>query len=146
MKDGKYVVVNVEADGGQYNTLPKCSDDTVGGKSIGGFLRDKLKQKQYQLQFKEDFVIVKDIEENEDTILALTNDADGDYYSTQLSKGEDKEKINIQLRPSRSKSGLVLIVDLNVPWNIRYRPAQVGGKFVGGIPCGRAICYLSKLD
>ncbi|MCX2472792.1 hypothetical protein OQZ33_00470 [Pedobacter sp. MC2016-05] len=143
-KDGKYIVLNIKSHDDQFNTLPKCSDDTINGKSIGGFLSEKFKQKRYDLKFKEDLVIIKDVQEEEDTILALTSDAQGDYYSTDLSKGE--EKLHIELRPNPSKSGLVLIVDLNVPWDMRYRPVQLGGKFVGGGPCGRAISYLSKLD
>lgn len=145
-KDGKYIVVDIKSHDKQFNNLPKCSDDTINGKTITGFLLKKFKQKQYQLQFKEDFVIIKDIEEGEDTILASASDSDGKYYYTELSKGEGKETLHIQLRSSNSKSALALIVDLNVPWEMRYRPVQVGGKFVGGSPCGRAICYLGKLD
>jgi len=145
-KDGKYIVVNIKSHDESYTTLPTCSDDTLNGKSIGGFLKEKFTKRPYLLKFKEDFVVLRDLEEGEDTILALGSDSLGDYYSTDVSKGEEKEQFHIQLRPSKSSNRLVLIVDLNVPWGIRYRPVQLGGKYTSGGACGRVICYLSKLD
>ena len=145
-KDGKYIVLNTKAKDDQFKTLPSCYDDTIGGKSIGGFLKQKFNKHSYALKFKKDFAVLTDLRSGKETILAAASDAIGDYYSTEESRGEGQERFNVQLRPNGTTDGLVLIVDLTVPWGMKYKPVQLGGKFLGGSPCGRAICYLSKLD
>jgi hypothetical protein len=143
-KDGKYIIVNIASEDKNLPNLNTCYGDTVNGRSIASYLKDKMQGRKYQIKIKEDFAIIKDLEENEDTVLAFKTDADGDYYSTEVSKGNGKETFNIQLRPDVGGK-IALIVDLKAERTVSYIPVQLGGR-LNWDQCGRAICYLSKLD
>lgn len=144
-KSGNYITVSIKSHDDNLSTLSRCNGDTLDGKSINSFLKEKLSSRKYQIKVKKDFTVLKDFQENEEHILALESDESGDYYATDISKGVGKEQFHLELRPN-GREKLILVVDLYIPNAMSYRPVQLGGKLASGSSCGRAICYLSNLD
>lgn len=144
-KDGRYIIIKTSRHDASLTTLPWCSENSDSGQPIYGFLKQKFLQRKFNVSVKDDYVVLRDLDEGEDIILAFDRDSIGTYYQTEISKGDRGEQFKLQLRANSKTKGLILVIDLLTPQTLNRYPAQFGGT-TKLQQCGRAICYMSKLD
>ena len=134
--DGVYVTYNIKSDDSRFGDRNLTPDD-----EISSFLKSKLQEKKYEIKFNEKFVTMKDLSENDETILTKEESSNREvFYSTTVNKG--RQKLNLKLY--QDSKDLILVVDLEVPREVSFIPTQVGGSLEPIPHYGRAICYLSK--
>jgi hypothetical protein len=137
--NGTYLTFDIKPNETRFYGVDATENDT-----ISTFLKGKLTGRKYQITFKKDYTILKDLEEKEETVLAKNySHVNGTYYSTSIPKG--KETFKLQLFPDTvSLSSAILVFDLYTPKKQFIIPAQVGVH--SNLQYGRAVCYLSKLE
>ncbi|WP_162796199.1 hypothetical protein [Pedobacter namyangjuensis] len=147
-KDGEYIAIRIAYSDNELLPPDECRSQRVDGQTISEILKQSYQGKRFQLKFKKDFIIVRDIKQGKDVVLALDANTNAKSYSTDLIRGNAGEKLLIQLR-SNSNGKMALIITLKYPKGVRYVPTQMSGYTINptnGIDCGRIVCYLSKVD